>query len=138
MSDHRIQDHVHALTVGQSPDFGLEVLGAVVDRMINALSLDGLTSWAGEAEVVLHDVSGVRGRGHQPQDAVGIVERLEEGPGVAVGTADDLGVFTYLRSEPVGVAGDHADGLPGGDELADDLPADLAGGCGNDDHGNLR
>jgi hypothetical protein len=54
-----------------------------------------------------------------------------------VGPFDDLDPVAHGRRQPAGVAHDHADGRLRGEQPGEELPADLAGGRGDNDHAEL-
>lgn len=76
--------------------------------------------------------------GTSQEHAVSARERLGDDVDVVVRSLHDLDALARLRGKPGGIAHDHADGLSAVEDVVEDLVADLAGGSGDDDHGNLR
>ena len=72
----------------------------------------------------------------QPEDGVDAVERPGDGVEVAVGSLHDVDALAQVSGEAGGVACDHADGRVTSEDVVEDLAADEAGGCGDEDHGS--
>jgi hypothetical protein len=95
---------------------------------------------AGEVQVIVLGAARVaeRGRGHEPEHAVSARERLRDRAGIAVGTLHHLSAGVRALRQPGGIAGDHADRLAAVQDAVQDLPTDLAGRRGDDDHEYLH
>ena len=98
------------------------------------VAFEGVTRRAGEVHVGGLDAVGVGVGGHQPEHGVSARERPIDDVGVAVRPLDDLNAIAGLRRKAGGVTHDDADRLAAAGQVLEDLVADEAGGCGDDDH----
>jgi len=76
----------------------------------------------------------MRVRRCQPEDGIGAGERGVDNRGVSVRALHNVDTRTDLGRELRRVAVDHAELLTAVEQVGEDLMADLATGCGDDDH----
>ncbi len=93
-----------------------------------------MTARCGESTVVVDDVVGLRIGRDKPKHGVGTVECGADDLRVAVAADDNIGLRTNLLRQTGGVPGDDTQ-LGTAEEMAEQLRANSAGGCGDDDHG---
>src|SRR5690606_28628095 len=79
-----------------------------------------------------------RVRRDQPEQRVRTRQRAVEHCGIRVRALDDLDPVADALVEVRGVADDHANGAALFEQPVDELAADPAGGCGDDDHVSLH
>ncbi len=74
----------------------------------------------------------------QPENGVGAAQCLVRNRRVAVRALDNLEVLADLGRELGRIAGDDPELFAAVEQVTEHLAADLVGGGGDDDHGNLR
>ncbi len=72
--------------------------------------------------------------GREPEHGVRTGEGAVDDRGVAVRSGDHVDAVANGGREPARVTDDDADRFAGIEQVPDDVAADVAGGCGDDDH----
>src|SRR6266446_4535550 len=88
----------------------------------------------GEADIGGVDALSPRIRRREPEDCVGAGESRVDDGRVAVGALDDLDGLARAGRDAARVAADDAQRLAAVEQVFEDLVADQAAGCGDDDH----